>query len=194
MSDSSSPPRVVRNDPGLVFRKTKYRKALSYLLSDFENRCAYSMEYVGPLAEVDHFNPHRKNDKIQDYQNLFPSSRHCNGKKGSSWPSEEMQSNGIRFLDCTKEADYGECIFENLDNHELVGTTPAAKWQISQMDLNAPFLVRKRRQRYEFNRLLSQCPVIAKKTFSQMAAMSGQLEICYELRDEMIPLIPEPPK
>lgn len=193
MSEQSRSCRVVRNDPGIRITKSNYRKkALCYLLNDFENRCAYSMEYVAEQAEIDHFDPNKKKDRVQDYSNLFPASRHCNGKKGSTWPTAEMQSMGIRFLDCTKEHDYGECLFEDPETHELVGITPAAKWHILRLDLNAPFLVRKRRQRSHLRDSLSRCPVKMRGQFKASAFLK-QMKICHELLDEMIPEIPPPP-
>ncbi len=97
MSDHSDRSRVIRHDPGIPFRKTKYRKALPYLLKDFENRCAYSMELVGTRAEVDHFNPNKKVDKIQEYDNLFPSSRHCNGAKKPHGHLRHCKRRGFGF-------------------------------------------------------------------------------------------------
>jgi hypothetical protein len=184
---------VVRHDPGIPFGKTKYRKALPYLLKDFGNRCAYSMEFVGEKAEVDHFNPNKKSDKIQEYSNLFPASRHCNGAKKATWPSKALQAQGIRFLDCTKEVDYGESIFENPETHHLVGITPAARWHINELDLNAPFLVKKRRDRSLLLYSLSKCPVVAKKPLPEMGPFVELVDVCRELADEMIPEIPPPP-
>jgi len=82
--------------------------------------------HSGPL-EVDHFDPRRKNDLTQDYENLFPASRHCNGKKADTWPTRSELAVGCRFLNPCQEMDYGEQIFEAPESHELVGVTPAAK-------------------------------------------------------------------
>ncbi len=194
MSESSKQCRVTRSEPSIQITKSNYRKkALPYLLHDFSNRCAYSMEYIAKQAEVDHFNPNKKRDPIQEYNNLFPASRHCNRAKSSTWPTVAMQSNGIRFLDCTKEIDYGKCIFENPETYELTGTTPSAKWHINELDLNAPFLIKKRRQRAEFRRYLSSCPVHAKKSLSEMGGFLNEVQICHELLNEMIPEIPALP-
>ncbi len=196
MSAPSNAPRVVKHPPkGVIFRKTTYRRAKPYLLHDFEGRCAYSMEKVEDLAEVDHFNPHKKKNPIQEYENLFPSSRHCNGKKSSTWPTKKMKKLGIRFLDCTREMDYGECIFENPHTHALIGTTPAAKWHIRQLDLNAYHLVKQRRQRAALKQHLSQ-PIILdmdKWDPDKIQLVQESIQDVRTILGDMIPDIPHPP-
>ena len=194
MSSTSKQVRIVRKDPGIKLTRNNYRKkALPYLLADFEDRCAYSMERLAKLLEVDHFNPNLKKDPIQKYDNLFPASRHCNRSKGSTWPTLKMEREGIRFLDCTKEIDYGTCIFEDPQSHELIGTTPAAKWHIHQLDLNAPFLVRHRRERAVLRQKIQECFVRLKKPIEDPKPF---LDLIQEVRgklDDMIPEIPPPP-
>lgn len=196
MSVPSSTCRVVKHAPqGVVFRKTTYKKAKLYLLKDFDGRCAYSMEKVQELAEVDHFNPNYKKNRIQEYENLFPSSRHCNGKKSSTWPTKKLQALGIRFLNCSEEMDYGESIFEDPSTNELIGTTPAAKWHIRQLDLNAPHLINKRSHRAALRRHLSQ-PIIASVNYSdsdEILAAQKSIQKVQAILDDMIPDIPEPP-
>jgi hypothetical protein len=149
---SSKKPRVTRGPPPKkVIKRWKYRDALPELIRDFGGRCAYSMQHqlrIGPL-EVDHFDPRKKNDPIQDYDNLFPASRHCNGKKSDTWPTKAEHAAGCRFLNPCEEMDYGEQIFENLASHELVGLTRAAVWHIRVCGLNADHLVQERRRRAE---------------------------------------------
>lgn len=82
-------------------------------MRDFDGRCAYSMQHherAGKL-EVDHFDPHKKKDLIQRFENLFPASRHCNGKKSDHWPNKTESAAGCRFLNPCEEMDYGEQIF-----------------------------------------------------------------------------------
>ena len=122
--------RIVRGPPpSKRLKRHAYRDALPELLRDFGSRCAYSMQHerAAGLLEVDHFDPRLKKALIQDYENLFPASRHCNGKKGSHWPTKTESANGCRFLNPCKEIDYGKQIFENPTTHELIGTTKAAK-------------------------------------------------------------------
>jgi hypothetical protein len=64
--------------------------------------------------QVDHFNPNLKKNFLQDYVNLFLSTSHCNGSKSDRWPTNKERAKGWRFLDCTKEIDYGVHIFASL--------------------------------------------------------------------------------
>jgi hypothetical protein len=99
--------------------------------------------------EVDHFDPRQKRDIVQDYQNLFLASRHCNIAKGDQWPNKADRALGLRFLNPCKEMDYGEQILEDPNSHKLVGVTPAAIWHIRKLDLNAEHLRREREDRAE---------------------------------------------
>jgi hypothetical protein len=109
--------------------------------------------------EVDHFNPHKKNDYIQVYDNLFLATRHCNGAKRDRWLSNRQRRLGARFLNCCKETDYGVHILEDPDTHELVGVTPEGKYHVRNCDLNAPHLVEERAERAELWDLLENQPV-----------------------------------
>jgi len=122
------------------------------LMRDFQGRCAYSMQHrerAGEM-EVDHFDPRRKKDLIQDYANLFPTSRHCNAKKGDHWPSKMERAAGCQFLNPCEEMDYDEQIYEDPAAHRLVGVTPAARWHIRICGLNADHLVNERAKRAEY--------------------------------------------
>ena len=134
-------------------RKT-YRKALPELRRDFQDRCAYCMRHIGTKTDmqIDHFDPRKKNDKIQIYANLFLSDAHCNRAKSDIWPTDEEQRLGCRFLNCCNEQDYGESIFEDPVTHKLVGTTPAAIFHIETIDLNDPGLVNERKIRNEMTK------------------------------------------
>jgi hypothetical protein len=120
-------------------------------MRDFKQRCAYSMQHCSRAGklEVDHFNPNHKNDLIQNYDNLFPASRYCNGKKSDIWPSNAERKAGCRFLNPCEEVDYGEQVFEDPITHRLMGTTTAAKWHIRVCGLNADHLVYERARRSE---------------------------------------------
>jgi hypothetical protein len=69
-------------------------------------------------VEVDHFNLHKKADNIQEYANLFPATRHCNGAKGKHWPSEKDQRLGIRA--CLKSHIFLAETFEHKANHSQI--------------------------------------------------------------------------
>jgi 5-methylcytosine-specific restriction endonuclease McrA len=88
-------PRIPRGPaPDCVLTPRNCREeALPPLRRDSKDRCAYSMQHLrfaGGLTcmEVDHFDPRKKNDPVQDYDNLFLASRHCNRAKGTFWPTD----------------------------------------------------------------------------------------------------------
>lgn len=193
---SSKKPRIKRGlPPEKPIKRRRYKDALPELIRDFEGRCAYSMQHqtrCGKL-EVDHFDPRKKNDLIQDYNNLFPASRHCNGKKWKHWPTKTEQDAGCRFLNPCEEMDYGEQIFENPQTNELIGTTPAAKWHIRVCGLNADRLIEERRRRAKHWRTLQNRKFKLKKNIPHNAAQ----ELITSFREEvelMIPQIPPPKK
>lgn len=97
---------------------------------------------------VDHHNPTLPEGTRNDYENLFLASSHCNGKKSDRWPTDAQQALGIRFLNPCLEQDYGSYLFEDPDNFEIWSDTPAGKYHIRYLDLNAPHLVRERRARH----------------------------------------------
>jgi 5-methylcytosine-specific restriction endonuclease McrA len=107
------PGRVKRSRLKRKFTRSTYGKALSYLLTDFGRRCAYSLvhyDQVGGL-EVDHFNPRLKQRYRQAYSNLMPALRCCNAVKSNTWPSKADLAAGMYLIDPTKEVDYGHQIF-----------------------------------------------------------------------------------
>lgn len=196
----STTPRVVRRQPKRNFTASTYRKALPYLLSDFEGRCAYSLQHVNrvgfKIMEVDHFNPNLRGLARHKYSNLFPATRHCNGAKTDTWPKPHFAKLGARFLNPTKEQDYGVHIFEDPVSHQLVGTTPAGKYHIRCCDLNAPHLILERAERAQLRRILNDYPVTARLPIQ--ISNHGQLldasSVLRAILENMIPHIPAPPK
>ncbi len=184
---SSTSFRVKRNPPQRVFTNNNYRDAWPYLMSDFRERCAYSMQHISRASgkrnmHVDHFNPHLKKLFIQEYSNLFPSTSHCNGAKSDRWPkNRDKREHGFRFLDCTKELDYGVHIFEDPDTHEVVGITPAGRYHVTGCDLNAPQFVEERKQR-------ARCwEIIRSKSISGVTALPPEIQMMREMAEKMIP-------
>lgn len=161
-------------------------------MRDFVGRCAYSMQHherAGSM-EVDHFDPRRKKDLIQDYSNLFLASRHCNGKKSDHWPTKEEQAAGCRFLNPCEEMDYGDHLFEDPVTHRLVGTTPAGLWHIRICGLNADHLIHERAKRAGYWKLLNQTAIVVKRSFDAVEESIRKFKAEVEL---MIPEIPPPP-
>ena len=185
---SSRKPRVRRGPPPeKSIKRRNYRDALPELMRDFGGRCAYSMQHhvrCGPL-EVDHFDPRLKRELIQNYGNLFPASRHCNGKKSDTWPNKEELASGCRFLNPCEEMDYGEQVFEDPATHRLVGTTRAAVWHIRVCGLNADHLVYERRRRADHWTEIKRTTVLVKGNHEEV------MELIRRFREEVELMIPE---
>ncbi len=143
----------------------------------------------GPL-EVDHFDPRLKKELIQDYCNLFPASRHCNGKKSDTWPNKEELAAGCRFLNPCEEMDYGEQIFEDPETHRLIGTTPAAIWHVRVCGLNADHSIYERRRRAEHWTQIARTAVLVK---GKQEEVGGLIKKYREEVELMIPEIPALP-
>lgn len=194
-SDSSEKPsRIVRrNFPKGKLTRFNYRKrAMPCLLADFANRCAYSMLHKdmggGESAlDVDHFDPRRKSDYLQRYSNLFPASRHCNGKKQNAWPNKEMQAAGIRFLDCTNEHDYDVQILEDPATHRVFGITPAGRYHVRVLDLNAEVFIKHRKMRTDLRIFLTETPLVIKP--KSLEQLRSAIQLAKNIQDLMIPEI-----
>jgi hypothetical protein len=142
--------------------------------------------------EVDHFDPRRKKELIQDYSNLFLASRHCNNKKGEHWPTTAERAAGCRFLNPCEEVDYGEQIYEDPQTHRLIGVTPAARWHIRICGLNADHLVHERAKRAEYWHLLKNKGVLVRGSLADVAELIHKFKTEVELMIPEIPPIPKP--
>jgi hypothetical protein len=138
--------------------------------------------------EVDHFKP--KGKYRHRYTNLLPATRHCNGAKSQTWPTAADHRAGLRFLNPMVEQDYGVHIFENPSSHELVGATATGRFQIEMCDLNAPHLVRERRDRSYIAKILQDTPAIVTGSLDAFAESVRALQRELALK---IPAIPAPP-
>ncbi len=191
MSDSSDSPRIKRKQqpPQYYF---KHRNYLKFLLIDFEKRCAYSgqhLQRVGGVGgmDIDHHNPTLRHPQKNAYKNLLLASRHCNGKKSNEWPTSEQRALGIRFLNPCEEQDYGKHLFEDPNTFEIWGATPAGRYHIRKLDLNAEHLVRERRRRHEL-RTLKKEPMVVSALRED--ALQGVQAFSAEVED-MIPPFPQ---
>jgi len=90
---------------------------------------------VAGLA-VDHFNPRLPNKRRHQYNNLVLACTMCNRAKSDSWPSRQEIAQGARFIDPTRELDYGNHLFEDPATGRLVATTAAGVYHGSMCDLN----------------------------------------------------------
>jgi hypothetical protein len=189
---------------GRINRKQKpprfliaHRRYLKFLLLDFERRCAYSCQHanraggVGAM-DVDHFDPTLTQPARNNYQNLFLATRHCNGKKGDNWPTPSQRRQGLRFLNPCEEVDYGVHLFEDPDTFEIWGATPAGRYHVRMLDLNADHLVLERRRRHEL-RALQKAPQIVTATGKKSDALIGIVAFKNEV-EQMIPPIAQKKK
>jgi hypothetical protein len=148
------------------------------------------IEHIGEVAmHIDHFDPRKKKRARQAYSNLYLASSQCNVSKSNNWPAWFERTSGVRFLDPCDEQDYGAHIFEDPASYELIGTSPAGKYQISMCDLNAQHLVLKRRVRTALKEILFG-PGKIKSEF--VTALEAITELRKEY-DRSIPPIPQPP-
>ena len=139
---------------------------------------------------MDHFDPRKKNDLIQEYENLFPASRQCNQKKSNLWPTAKEAAAGCRFLNPCEEMDYGEQVFEDPLTGQLVGTTVAARWHILICGLNSQRFINERFRRAGYWNQIKRNPIRVKRRSADL------VELIQSFRNEvalMIPEIPAPP-
>lgn len=197
--------RIKKSHPKIHCTDNNYRDlSLPHLMKDFECRCAYSMVHMDLAGgessmEVDHFKPKKKfPKKANSYSNLMLASRHCNGKKGDAWPTREMKKLGFEFINPCKELDYGNHIFEEIETGKLVGATNKGWYQIDKCMLNAPHLIRQRRDRTKLLKLIrSSVPVCIPEDKTIQEAERQLKEFRDRISDiekKYIPYIPPPRK
>jgi hypothetical protein len=195
---ASSKLRIKRGSgPSGKLRAHNLRKrALPYLLKDFEQRCAYSMRHVEFAGgerhmEIDHFDPTLSGLARHAYSNLMLATRHCNNMKRDAWPTATQRASGCRLLNPTKEIDYGVHIFEDPDSGQLVGATPAGQYHIDMLDLNHETFVWERRKRAQYRHLRDNAPATLAGSFEQVREL---IDFVGEQIDRLIPPIAPPPK
>jgi HNH endonuclease len=192
-----SGPRIKRGSgpPGKLTDDNVRDRALSHLLRDFDERCAYSMRHKennGGLRqmEIDHFDPTLRRAERNAYTNLMLATRHCNLMKTSTWSKPVLEeANPVRLLNPCAEQDYGKHLFENPVTHELVAVSENGNLQIDVMDLNHPTFVKERAERAEYYSK-RQSPALITGSFSEVLSI---LEMADAVFGRCIPLIPPPP-
>jgi hypothetical protein len=191
MARESSEPRLERvKDAGTQYPKNKHRAALTSLLRETGDRCGYSLQHMRDFGrktmEVDHFNPKLRHPFRNRHGNLIAASRHCNGAKSDTWPTEEERREGLYLINPYEEADYGKHIVEDLRTGELIGKTAAGRWHIEILDLNADHLVQKRLDRTRLNKtfLMAAMASGADPTNALLRAVCSKLE---EARSSFMP-------
>ena len=139
--------------------------------------------------EVDHFNPTLRQGR-HAYVNLIPAFARCNNSKRKKWPNRALRKAGIRFLDPTKEQDYGVHIFENPLTNHLEGVTPAGRYHIDMLDLNNESFVFERRMRAEYLKKKRESPELFDGSFTEGREA---MELFERVMETYIPMIPPPP-
>jgi len=144
--------------------------------------------------DIDHHDPGKSLWTKNSYDNLFLASRHCNGKKGKRWPKPEQLAAGVRYLNPCKEVDYGHQIFEDPATFEVWGATPAAKYHVRMLDLNAEHLVRERRSRFDLWALWRSKGIVTMRAGANLTDVATGIRVFKSELDLMIPLIAQQPK
>ena len=184
--------------PKTKMKDWNYRaRALPFLMEDFDSRCGYSMRHSirggEECLEVDHFNPTLKHSRRNAYTNMILAFRTCNNRKRDNWPTSAQRKAGVRFLNPTKEHDYGSHIFEDWNTGKLVATSPAGYYHIEMLGLNSSTFVSERKNRTELMDLISDPRQWQFKARDPGEILLG-LEVLAKMLREMIPPIPPLPK
>lgn len=137
--------------------------------------------------EIDHFNPTLSKTARHRYRNLMWSTRLCNNAKRDYWPTPAERKKGVRFLNPCEEWDYGSQIFEDPVTHELIGVTPAAKYQIIMLRLNRETFVWERRERTKLIRQLKSVYTFRGAAFEELLTKIKEIKESLEI---LIPPIP----
>ena len=126
------------------------------------------------------------------YVNLCLASRHCNNSKRRHWPTRPQIKDGLRFLDCCREWDYGEHIFEDAVTHRVYGVTPAGRYHVRMCDLNAPHLISERKTRSRLRLVLTSSPAII-RDLDKGLELFNLVQLLNDITDRLIPPIPIAP-
>src|SRR5688500_331196 len=128
---------------------TYRRKALSYLRTDFQGRCAYCLKAMDRLHQnqvhVDHFDCHKRNRKRNQYKNLMLCCGGCNLNKHFKHAVNPYNSKQ-RLLNCTEENEFPEHIEEH-ESGVWLGKTDEGQYHIDSIELNEPALIKLREER-----------------------------------------------
>ena len=133
--------RVKRSEgPRSKMTKATYRKkALPYLLKDFDRHCAYCLDpsdFRSPSENhIDHFDCKLRERQRHQYKNLMLACSACNISKHDK-PVVNPFDSDQRLLNCTEENEFPTHIVEAADGrwHPV---TKAGEYHIESIELNA---------------------------------------------------------
>jgi len=172
--------RVKRSaGPKSKMTKATYRKkALPFLLKDFEGRCAYCLdpsEFRHPSqTQVDHFNCKLKERKRHQYKNLMLACSACNLSKHDK-PVTNPLDKQQRLLNCTEETEFPEHIVE-LDNGQWQSVTKAGEYHLVSIGLTENCHRQKRGARRTIaNQILNLCTTAIQYQAANPAAVHDQV-------------------
>ncbi len=134
------------------------KKALPFLLQDFEKRCAYCLdpdEFRHPsLNHVEHFNCKLHGRRRHQYGNLMLACAACNLSKHEK-PVVNPLDRRQRLLNCTEETEFPEHIEETEDG-QWRACTPEGDYHLTCIGLQESCHRNKRRERLKMaKRILS---------------------------------------
>ena len=150
-------PRVKRGlgPPSKKLTKATYRKkALPFLLEDFQRCCAYCLDpddFRHPSqSHVEHFNCKLRGRQRHQYKNLMLGCAACNASKHDK-PVVNPFDKSQRLLNCTEEAEFPTHIHETEDGqwHSL---TPEGKYHLAVIGLCENCHRNKRAERFKMAR------------------------------------------
>lgn len=137
--------------------KRKYKRYEAYrslLRKDFQCRCAYCTRQEGHNGGeanfcIDHYRPKDgpagRPDLIAEYTNLFWCCRECNDNKADTWPTDEEQALGLRFIDPCNTLDDHDLHWMVNEDGSLESLTNAGEYTIEEIMLWRPELQEWRR-------------------------------------------------
>jgi hypothetical protein len=145
--------------------------------------------------KIDHHFPTSKGGAWTVYDNLFLSCDRCNHHKHDWWPRPEEQKQGVRFLNCCQEIDYGALLFEN-ERGEIVckDNEAAAIYHRRILKLNRPELVRLRLKRRRILEKIEETFFQSDTKFDEASRkiFLVRIELLKGLLEDLIPKIPLP--
>jgi hypothetical protein len=133
-------PRVKRG-PGpkskMLTKATYRKKALPFLLHDFERRCAYCLDpddfRHSSQTHVEHFNCKLQGRKRHQYKNLMLGCAACNMSKHDK-PVVNPFDRSQRLLNCTEETEFPAHIRETADG-QWEARTPEGEYHLASIGL-----------------------------------------------------------
>lgn len=146
---SDTPITRAHNPP----RASDHRAYRACLRADFRHWCAYCLAdetEIGPGSafgqfEIDHFRPQKPFGHLRTiYGNLYWSCSACNRFKKQTWPDEDEERLGYRFVDPCEDTPFEHM---QIEGQLVVGKTRAGAYTIKEINLNSAEHQQRRKKR-----------------------------------------------